>query len=1258
MSPEAAASFYGASTSHTRPLCTLAAAFCANVQSPKSELVRSLSRGGAVTGAAYAQNVLDYVRKNVRVEFRYGLSKGGSAALLDLSGTPFDQAELMVELLRANGATATYQQGSITLSGAQFQAWTGISDAVSACRLLANGAIPASINGTTSSTCAYSGAVSTVTLSHVWVSSGGLLYDPSYKVHTHKPKIDLAAAMGCGSGSASTCGSTVASVTTPPTTHGFDAAAQANYVQNANEAAMDSTLSGFAVALYNHIQTADPGAQIDDIVGGSRIDPLVEVVAGASLPYAAVTTQTWTGDIPDQYRTRLSISFGGNSVALFADETAPFALYVGGSKTTPNFPTSRTSRLVVVGVGPSSLLEGVLSTATQTVTSDHATLTLQIDMPYASAGGVYMDETVTKTVTFGSGFSPTSGSSTLVWPFAIVQAFGVTGARQDRWSPFSTGPNGGMLETPLIYDWLDQAQRALQINDGVSETRTTAHYAVGTLQKIYGQSQVLDVRSGLSVLAQASASNAQTASQHSAALILATLEGSIFEQNLDVSQGGGAISLLYHTNSKGIRLYEATASNIEAVLAQTTNYTSLDGLHEKDLVRTYFPAGSTYTAIVPKNGDPGFFGVSGSGFILVTAPIIAYQSDSSRIAYVTTYRNKGSGVSEPTDPSVLPTYSAGKEKRLFPTVDLDTGGFTVASDSDLTTGEGVFPRSLSLQRTLTERSVPVSFDIGSGILEHQYKISASFLNLGRKGLGEDTAADAAATIAALQVARDLYRAPNFQRMVVGALLGNWTARQFGGNTIEVVRGVQRSQYVRQADGAYRPPVGSSGKILMTGQRTSYVSEYGFLFLYNNIGLTLVGPQGDVVETQWGLCRPHDINPPFFGETPFANCFWATKATFPSGTTLTYEYNYRYDSPMWECDVKILRRVSNSLGRFLRHDAFLAQPVSDSEGFTAEIGRVYDDTGRFVSIRSKEAGSLTSERVVRPAGTRVGSAFELIDGRFRKIRLLGGNEAIYSTIELDGAGRIKSFTDEVGQVTHFYPGKVIGSETWSLGQSLSPDGAVTKQIFHRSRPIQMTDPLGRTTTSVYDTLGRLIRRTQPEGNVEERTYDRRSNLLTTTLKAKPGSGLADLVATTNYVEGPTVVSCVNFLTCNKPASEDGPRTDVVDVTNYSWSATTGDLIQILKPADAAGVRPQLDYGYTSYTTGGTTMSFLTSKTEKIDSANSVTTSFEYDPANRYLLRSSTVDPGGLNLRTCYLRDSIGNLLSVSDPRTAVCPGTVQ
>src|SRR5205814_2100673 len=164
--------------------------------------------------------IYDFVRNYVDTVFIFGAQNGALGALTDKSGTPFDQAELMVALVQqaqindsTKGYSAAYKFGTITLTGAQFQAWTNITNAQAACDLLASGGIPASVNGSAASLLCTSisstASVTSIQMYHVWVDVviGGTHYvfDPSYKPYTFTPQIsNLASAAGLTSGQALT----------------------------------------------------------------------------------------------------------------------------------------------------------------------------------------------------------------------------------------------------------------------------------------------------------------------------------------------------------------------------------------------------------------------------------------------------------------------------------------------------------------------------------------------------------------------------------------------------------------------------------------------------------------------------------------------------------------------------------------------------------------------------------------------------------------------------------------------------------------------------------------------------------------------------------------------------------------------------------------------------------------------------------------------------------------------------------------------
>ena len=130
ITPSAAEAYYTSSTTSSNSTGTTA------YPNEIVELAKALNNN--------VDEIYDFVRNYVDTAFIFGLQKGAVGALVDKSGTPFDQAKLMVDLLRQAGyATANYKLGQITLSGAQFQAWTNITNAQAACNLLASGGMPA-----------------------------------------------------------------------------------------------------------------------------------------------------------------------------------------------------------------------------------------------------------------------------------------------------------------------------------------------------------------------------------------------------------------------------------------------------------------------------------------------------------------------------------------------------------------------------------------------------------------------------------------------------------------------------------------------------------------------------------------------------------------------------------------------------------------------------------------------------------------------------------------------------------------------------------------------------------------------------------------------------------------------------------------------------------------------------------------------------------------------------------------------------------
>jgi hypothetical protein len=263
--------------------------------------------------------IYEYVYTNIEYSPTYGVKKGALGTILDGRGNDFDQAALMVTLLRQAGYTANYVYGQIELTPAQLTAWLGVplGDGCAIQQILGTaGGIPVTLNVTGTQVC--SSPLVSADIAHVWVSATGgslgsntYVYDPSFKTYTTTTTaINLATAMGYSQSSflsAVEAGSTITSTS----------------IQNLNRVVLRNQLTGFANSLISYIRTNMPTATPKDVVGGRYIQPI-------SQPYAPQTSlgyekpgdvpQTWTGNIPNQYRTTLEIQIGGIDQTYYSDQ--------------------------------------------------------------------------------------------------------------------------------------------------------------------------------------------------------------------------------------------------------------------------------------------------------------------------------------------------------------------------------------------------------------------------------------------------------------------------------------------------------------------------------------------------------------------------------------------------------------------------------------------------------------------------------------------------------------------------------------------------------------------------------------------------------------------------------------------------------------------------------------------------------------------------------------------------------------------------
>lgn len=622
ISPSAAVSYYGSSTASTNSLGTSGR--------PKEivELARALSYNPDL--------IYEFARNNIQVSWMYGLQKGALGAIVDRSGTSFDQAHLMIELLRESGITANYWIGYIQLDATQFQSWTGLTNATAACQLLSSGGFPAIVNGSTSSNCAYgSNSVTSVVLGHAMVLAtiGGTQYvfDPSFKPYQFTTGVSLASIAGLTSGAPLTQSMSGATTGT---------ASGASWVRSLNATNLNTTLTSYGTALLNHTQTNFPAGDVKNLIGGREIQRYVAPLNGlrqTSVPYSLLSPSpiVWTGNVPDQYRTsiraQLTKALGAGGTAntvdktLFADEIYGYKLNYVSNFSHNGF----TGALAVVDeFGTVVATFGSYSSSDNPKTS-YGTLTLTVQHPYAAASdgssttnGSYMDASLSRDIEYAV-------------PMTIIHGWGDTDRRlADKWGsrPDGTFPpvlplgcdycsllyfasKGDGRREQLVASWLAQSSLAARVHSQIANSIYQLHHAFGVASadteirtedldpsptnnvfryNVVDSYDRLDIETGFSVTHKTNDATTRRATVHAIAATSAALEAGVAAQiadlpdvsstatrfqwgnappaSEDLSSGVGA-RRFYTFNSGNI----ANASGLIKIEGKTS--TSDDGLH-------------------------------------------------------------------------------------------------------------------------------------------------------------------------------------------------------------------------------------------------------------------------------------------------------------------------------------------------------------------------------------------------------------------------------------------------------------------------------------------------------------------------------------------------------------------------------------------------------------------------------------------------------------------------------------------------------
>jgi RHS repeat-associated protein len=741
------------------------------------ELSRALGKG-RYTATTYATTVYEYVRNNIGMEFRFGLSKGGRGALIDQSGTPFDQAHLMVSLLTQGGVSATFNVGTLTLTGAQFTAWSGISDAKAACQYLADGGIPATVNSATSCSSITSGtSISAVTMLHPWVVANSAIYDPSYKVQIKKTGIDLATAMGCAGSPNPTCATSLLSTTLVPAITTSCGVTGVNCVQNVNRTGIETQLNTYATNLQHYIQNYDVSNNtylaIEDAIGGLTVDTSQSTGAGSLLPSSAYSAAnyTWNNNaIPDAFRTTMTVQVDQINQLLFADEIAGQRVRMWGYADV-SAATTTTEHFTLYAE-----YKALVRSDQAGVSGGTSTLNLIIHHPYAANSGTYASETIgTPIVLMLNDCANQTPCDSTAWHtgvIAIMQAFGEQGPshatyyadlqRRDKvngviWADTSDpkniypGMTGGGPKAPphvcttksfpttpddqnicfqqqeatVIATWLTQTSRARWMAGNINGVALHNHHSVGAAlasDLLTGTETILSAQTTLSADSLTNSAPDRTAAFMGVAAAMNRLEGGIFEQANGALDGGAGISMMTRANDNHVPFLDVTAANVTTVTSALASNSWVSS--SISAVTSYATASPGYELIVPLNGNAGSVAMTNGTAYFNGTGLAAYGANNDRIAYLATlppFYVKGSGGAVAYDPAneaeqavKVHDYSVAHRKSY--SVNLANGSLQLTTAPDLITGNGAFPLSLSFQRVFDASAIGnTTFIDASGI---------------------------------------------------------------------------------------------------------------------------------------------------------------------------------------------------------------------------------------------------------------------------------------------------------------------------------------------------------------------------------------------------------------------------------------------------------------------------------------------------------------------------------------------------------------
>ncbi|WP_417452152.1 RHS repeat domain-containing protein, partial [Kordiimonas sp.] len=1280
VSPSAGVSYYGNGTGHTSVL--------------KSDVAVEIQALAAAL--RYDPDLIyAYVKNRIEITPLFGLQKGALGAYLDGHGTAFDQAQLMLDLLKAcvgKGTEVTEPKfviGTLTLDGTEFEDWLGVSDAAETSVFLGQAGIPASVTG--------AGALSGVTLVHAWVqvkvNGVSITFDPAYKKHhrytgvldsnTSLPGVSLETAASYSRGDLLTgAGGTEV---TPDGVSG---------VAGISLSAVRTKLNEYADVLLSNMQL-NGAKSLEELIGGKRIIDEENDGSGWSST-GTLSASIITSDVPDAYRTRLRVctrragdsTCGGTDQDIMGSSDNINAIFyvdeIYGRKLelTPDigkpYFTNRygypyeaktfTARLRLDGKDV-PVMAGLIDPSHSNRNHQNCgvegecglgmngragwTLEMEVDHPYAANSGSYMDSTVqTKidvltTVNIVHGWGYVGGQLASKWSTEYGgDANALVGQNSDTIEFQQQISQQDNTKAKIGVSWLAQLSRANNLLETISGRHVLHHHSVGA---VYSESRPgatgldnhvyftvgdqiirLDVSSGMSV--PDSSVNRANAMAQTVAAVASTLEGSVFEQQLDaVDVSSTAERFAWGAEQlsapKYLNFTTAQSGLVAGLIDQEDNNAAgcvgyslpaTPGKFGAERISDYL--NNSYSEVLTINDEflgpgykcgtsekwPGKYGSyavtgqslqRGAAFVATKEDALGYVAEVAHIVSTSEggYKGGSGAIEQDNKYQFDPAKAADllkdefEDRSVVHGVDLSTGDVAWSSGTILSVGSGGFPYELSFEVKAhngdqVPSSVPPStahwsYMANNSIFSDNMRSEATMSGSAMEAMGASHPWNAVGSIVALYATYDMALASyevsgatnKIRRRVLLPFINSWWSDQLSDNVISVSSPSGGFQFVRLPNGSYNAPLGSSASLVKAGVRRKVRDiQPGAHSIPMQTQRWVYDNVSLTVTTPAGDVLRYD---PVSYITNTDSDLRAYKHLLksihsPSG----FGVDFTYDIGTTNRGIR-LKQVKNDLNRELNwnyNGADGYQVVSVDDGQSHAVS--FTERNGLRGFTSPAGGFYGFDGIFSSSGSqtqRPNRGFRLVS-----VYLPGDTTHPALSYDYNADWRVVAAKDALG-VRNNRPAYYFHVASGFRGERVAPSGNSYVAYYGGFDGVdtygKTTNEVGETVTTTFDSWSRVSSRLYPEGNRHLFEYDLYNNVIALSKENKALSLTHGAAASYGGAR------------CSGSGSVKGAKTKPSSVTDFRGKTTTlcytanGQVARATQPA-VNGVSAVHEYAY--------------------------------------------------------------------------------